>query len=194
MTRTSAAQRATDGPVAIKSDRQRVELRGFAVRSDGEVVDLRVLDLSHDGCGIETDRRLNAGEEIKLSVLGRSGALKATVKWSDGRKSGLTFEVEPEAQYVPRRADRTNFSAEVFLRRAGKLGFRVKTFDLSPLGCKCEFVDRPLIEETVWVKFDGLEALESDVCWLEGSTLGIEFKNPLHSAVFAMLLQRHPGA
>ncbi len=193
MTRSTAAQRATDGPVAIKSDRQRVELRGFAVRTDGEIADLRVLDLSHDGCGIESDKRLVPGEEIKLSVLGR-GAFKATVKWSDGRKSGLTFEVEPEAQYVPRRADRTVFSAEVFLRRAGKLGFRVKTFDLSPFGCKCEFVDRPLIEETVWVKFDGLEALESDVCWLEGSTLGIEFRKPLHSAVFAMLLQRHPGA
>ena len=180
--------RSPSNPIASE-----FELRGFAVRTDGEIADLRVLDLSHDGCGIESDKRLVPGEEIKLSVLGR-GAFKATVKWSDGRKSGLTFEVEPEAQYVPRRADRTVFSAEVFLRRAGKLGFRVKTFDLSPFGCKCEFVDRPLIEETVWVKFDGLEALESDVCWLEGSTLGIEFRKPLHSAVFAMLLQRHPGA
>lgn len=190
MTRSNAAQRATDGPIAIRSDRRLVELRGFAIRSDDEIVDLRVLDLSYDGCGIESDRRFNPGEEIKLSVLGR-GAIKAVVKWSDGRKSGLTFEVEPEAHYVPRRADRTEFTAEVFLRRAGKVPFRVRTFDLSPFGCKCEFVDRPLIEEIVWLKFDGLEALESDVCWLEGSTLGVEFKKPLHTAVFEMLLQKH---
>jgi hypothetical protein len=47
-----------------------------------------------------------------------------------------------------------------------------------------------VIEERVWLKFDGLEALESDVCWLEGSTLGVEFSRPLHSAVFNMLVDR----
>ena len=193
MTLSNAAQRATDGLIAIRSNRRLVELRGFAIRSNDEIVDLRVLDLSYDGCGIETDRRLTEGEEIKLSVLGR-GAIKAVVKWSDGRKSGLTFEVEPESKSIPRRADRTEFTAEVFLRRAGKVPFRVRTFDLSPFGCKCEFVDRPLIEEVVWLKFDGLEALESDVCWLEGSTLGVEFRKPLHSAVFEMLLQKHAQA
>ena len=37
----------------------------------------------------------------------------------------------------------------------------------SPQGCRCEFIERPNIGERVWVKFDGLEAIESEVRWLK---------------------------
>jgi hypothetical protein len=188
MTRSTAAQRI----LPDRDHRNLVELRGYGVRGNSEIIDLRVFDLSYDGCGIESPARLIPGEEIKISVLGR-GATNATVKWTDGRKAGLTFEAEPRKQ-SPRKSERIELTGEAFLRRPGKHGFRVRVFDLSPFGCKCEFVDRPSIEERVWLKFDGLEALESDVCWVEGSTLGVEFSKPLHSAVFNMLVDRQPAA
>ena len=188
MTRSTAAQRL----LPDRETRKLVELRGYGVRGSSEIIDLKVFDLSYDGCGIESPARLVAGEELKISVLGR-GAVKATVQWTDGRKAGLTFEAEPRKQ-SPRKAERTQLVGEAFLRRTGKVGFRVRVFDLSQFGCKCEFVDRPVIDERVWLKFDGLEALESDVCWLEGSTLGAEFRKPLHSAVFNMLVDRQAGA
>ena len=68
-------------------------------------------------------------------------------------------------------------SAEVALRRAGKLNFRTSVFDLSPHGCRIQFVERPSLEERVWVKFDGLKA-------------GLAFAIPIHAAVFEQLLAR----
>jgi hypothetical protein len=188
MTRSNAARRM----LPQRDHRNLVELRGYGVRGNSEIIDLRVFDLSYDGCGIESPARLVPGEEMKISVLGR-GATNATVKWTDGRRAGLTFEAEPRKQ-SPRKAERIQLAGEAFLRRTGKIGFRVRVFDLSQFGCKCEFVDRPVIEERVWLKFDGLEALESDVCWLEGSTLGVEFSRPLHSAVLNMLVDRQAVA
>jgi hypothetical protein len=42
----------------------------------------------------------------------------------------------------------------------------------------------------VWVKFEGMESLQSEVCWVAGSTLGLKFDNPVHPAVFDLLLTR----
>ena len=83
MTRSTAAQRMLPN----RDHRNLVELRGYGVRGNSEIIDLRVFDLSYDGCGIESPARLVPGEEIKISVLGR-GATNATVKWTDGRKAG----------------------------------------------------------------------------------------------------------
>ena len=89
-----------------------------------------------------------------------------------------------------RRSERTALIAEVALRRAGKLNFRVRVFDVSRLGCRLEFVERPALEERVWVKFDGLEALEAQVCWVDGFNAGLAFNAPIHPAVFDQLLAR----
>ena len=56
-----------------------------------------------------------------------------------------------------------------------------------------EFVERPRLDETVWVKFDGLDAVESSVCWIKGHDVGIEFARPIHAAVFDVLVQRLRG-
>ena len=45
----------------------------------------------------------------------------------------------------PRSADRLNFAAEVGVRRTGAHRYRVRVFDVSPEGCKVEFVERPAI-------------------------------------------------
>jgi hypothetical protein len=177
-------------PLTARRQRREVEMRAYAVRVDGEIVDLRVLDLTYDGCGIETDADWKTGEELKLSVLG-CGAVKARVRWSRGRKAGLRFEVDaPPRKHSPRQAKRVPLTADVSVRRRSKLRYRVRIFDASCYGCKFEFVERPRINEVVWVKFDWLEPLEAVVCWIEESKSGLRFAKPIHAAVFDMLLQR----
>ncbi len=93
---------------------------------------------------------------------------------------------------TPRKSARVSLAAEVALRRAGQPNYRVRVFDASPHGCKLEFVERPSLDETVWVKFEGMEALEASVCWVDGFAAGVEFKKPIHPAVFETQLQTQP--
>lgn len=173
-----------------REDRRLVELSGYLIRSNKVIVDVKVLDLSYDGCAIATLVPLIVGEKVKLSVLGR-GAVKAVVRWYNGRKAGLLFEVGPvQRQHWPRKAERTEVNAEVSLRRLSRLSYRVAALDVTRFGCKCEFVERPTIYEHVWIKFDALESIEATVCWIEGSRAGMMYKSPLHPAVFDMLLSR----
>ena len=89
-----------------------------------------------------------------------------------------------------RKTVRVECAAEVTLRRPGVKAYRVQVLDLSPHGCKAEFVERPQVGELVWLKFDSLEALEAIVCWLDGFEVGLEFRRPIHEAVFASLVSK----
>jgi hypothetical protein len=93
-------------------------------------------------------------------------------------------------EQAPRKSARVAIGAEVQLRRSGKHNYVVQIFDLSREGCKLEFVERPSLDETVWVKVEGLEPLQASVCWVEDFSAGIEFSRPIHSAVFEMLVGR----
>ena len=95
-----------------------------------------------------------------------------------------------KAAATPRKSARIGLEAEVSLRRSGQKTYRANVHDVSREGCKVEFVERPMLDETVWVKFEGLEALEAMVCWVEGFSVGLEFQRPVHPAVFEVLLQR----
>lgn len=90
----------------------------------------------------------------------------------------------------PRKSQRVGLSADVVLRRSGNKSYRVKVLDLSPHGCKAEFVERPNLDELVRVKFEDLEALEAVVCWIRGFEMGLEFERPIYPAVFDMLVAR----
>jgi hypothetical protein len=90
----------------------------------------------------------------------------------------------------PRRSARVGLSAEITLRRAGQGRYRVKILDASPHGCRAEFVERPELEEHIWVKFEGLEALEAVVCWVRGFEVGLDFERPIHPAVFEELVAK----
>jgi len=90
----------------------------------------------------------------------------------------------------PRRSIRVPLTADVSLRRSGQLHYQVKVLDLSPHGCRIEFIERPALEEQMWVRFDGLQALEAEVCWVDGFVGGLNFFRPIHPAVFDQLLSR----
>jgi hypothetical protein len=81
-------------------------------------------------------------------------------------------------------------SADVSLRRIGRNNYRVRVNDLSPDGCKVELVEQPRLSEHMLVKFEGLEVLDCEVCWIDGYVAGLRFEKPMHPAVFDLLLQR----
>jgi hypothetical protein len=101
---------------------------------------------------------------------------------------------EPAAKPIrapsERRHERVEVEAEVALRRSGKLNFRVRVYDISPEGCRAEFVERPELGERVWIKFDGMHSLEATICWIAGARTGMRFAQPIHPAVFDSLLAR----
>lgn len=177
-----------------RQERRAVELAAYLIRSNKKIVDVKVVDLSYDGCSIHTLVPLTSGEKVKLSVLGR-GAVNAVVRWYSSRRAGLLFVPDRDVRtHWPRKSERVEIHAEFSLRRSGRLSYRVRSFDVTRFGCKCEFVERPAVYERVWAKFDGLETIEAVVCWVEESSLGLMFTKTLHPAVFDMLLDRlSPG-
>ena len=89
-----------------------------------------------------------------------------------------------------RKSARVPLKAEVQLRRSGNHHYMVNVYDISPQGCRIEFVDRPRLDEIVWVKFEGLDGIESTICWLKGPEAGVEFVRPISPAVFDTLVRR----
>lgn len=177
-----------------RRERRAVDLQGFAARQDGSTAVVKVTDLSYDGCGIETTAVLRPGERIELRVLNR-GALSAVVRWCAKGQAGLAFEAAPEAQKQrsSRRSERIALTAEVGLRHSGRSNYRVRVLDLSPDGCRIELVERPNVDDHVWIKFDGIEALEAKVCWIADFKAGVRYTKPIHPAVFDLLLARFRG-
>lgn len=90
-----------------------------------------------------------------------------------------------------RRQDlRVALEADITLWRPGKHRFRARIEELSLHGCRAVFFDRPVNGDRVLVKFAELEPLTGTICWVGDGVVGISFDNPLHPAVFDMLLAR----
>ncbi len=154
--------------------RRQTNLLATANLSDGSTVSMTVLDLSHDGCKVETPLPLALGTILTLSVT-KIGRLEAHVRWYSAGKAGLRFTPKlDKAEELRPRADRISLQAAVTLRRRGSANYIVSTSDVSPSGCKVEFVERPRVGETHWLKFDGLEALEAEVRWVEDFSAGVQ--------------------
>ena len=92
-----------------------------------------------------------------------------------------------------RRAERVPIEADVDFRRIGEHRWRVNVHDISPQGCRVELPVRVTTDDTIWVTFPGLEAIQGKVCWTEEWVAGIEFDRPLHPAVFELVEQRMRG-
>lgn len=172
-------------------DRRPVTMPAYAMLEDQSTFSVTVIDLSYDGCMVETSVALLPGLHLKLSVLS-FGALNAFVRWYANGKAGLSFnaDVSPPKAHKPRHHQRVSLVADVFLRRTGRTNYFTRISDASPTGCKVEFVERPAIGERVWVKFDGLDALQAEVRWVNGFIGGVQFFRPVYPAVFDLLLVR----
>ncbi len=91
-----------------------------------------------------------------------------------------------ESRGTPRRT----IDAQVLLKRSGASSYTVHAYNISEHGCKVEFVERPSVGETVWVKFDSLEPIRSTVRWTEEFIVGLEFARPIDTRVLDWLLTR----
>ena len=189
--RTEAAAVTLGQEPVARRERRPISLRAFVDRANGESVEVLLLDLAFDGCGIATAAALAIGEAVTLSVLGR-GVIPARVCWCSEGKAGLAFvPQEPQSdEPIPREHERAPFRSEALLRRLGGLNYKVHIHDISPDGCKVELIETPRIGEHVLIKFDGLEAFDAEVCWVEGMMAGLNFVRPMHQAVYDMLMQR----
>lgn len=175
-----------------RHDRRDVRMQGFAALADGSTITITLLDLSYEGCAIACAAELAPGDPITLSVL-RRGGIKAEVRWFKDGKAGLAFDTGAKLATKmrwPRRSERVGVTAEVTMRRRGGPSFRVNVFDASPDGCKIDFVDRPLGDERLSIRFEGLEALEAQVCWVQQHCAGLKFARAIHPAVFDLLIER----
>jgi hypothetical protein len=167
-------------------------MEAYALRPDGSTVRVDLLDLNYDGCGVATSVKFETGERLKISVTGL-GLIEANVRWCEGGKAGLRFtsaELEAAEEPTPRASERAEVAAEVRLRRLGQNNYSVRIFDISPEGCRVETVERPRPGEQLMIKFNGIEALESQVMWVDEFIAGVKFNRPLHPAVFDLLLSR----
>ncbi|MGN6588834.1 MAG: PilZ domain-containing protein [Sphingomicrobium sp.] len=174
-----------------RRERRNVSLRGYIVRDGGISQQIELIDLNYGGCGIRVGTELKPGESVQLAVLGR-GSIPAEVRWfSDGR-AGLDFtpSIKAGRKQVPRRTSRSEVAADANLRIRGRNSFRVRVFDLSSDGCRVELVELPKVKDSVSIKFDGLDVLDADVCWVERHQAGLMFENRIHPAVLDLLLAR----
>ena len=61
--------------------------------SDGHRVPVVVLDISREGCRLETDGTLRIGEKIEIEVP-KYGTFPAQIRWALGHEAGAVF-LEP---------------------------------------------------------------------------------------------------
>lgn len=188
---TPVPEPRAESPPDRRRVRRRVSLRGYIVRDGGISHVIELIDLNYGGCGINSSIELRPGETIKLTVLGR-GSIPAKVKWYNDGRAGLDFapSINAGRKQVARRTNRISVAAEIGLRSRGRKSYRVRVFDLSTDGCKVELVERPRVGERMSIKFEGLESLEADVCWVEGHRAGLMFQNRVHPAVLDLLVRR----
>ena len=186
---------AEQNPATIKAEltgrnrRRPVRMDAVARRKGGITSPVLLVDLSYEGCGVETEVEFEAGEPITLSVLGR-GEIRTHVRWAKADRAGLIFDPEETEKKPSPRRNRTSVSADVSLRRLGQNNYRVRVHDLSREGCRVELVELPRIGEHMLVKLDGIEVLDAEVCWVEGFVAGLRFESVIHPAVFDLLLER----
>lgn len=197
----SAAAQFTPGAPRrrrVRDDRRSVALKGYLVPcDDGTPSDIALANLSYGGCQLHTTANLRHGEAVRLFVAGR-GKIDAVVRWTRGSSVGLSFltaeEQEAQRVRVPREADRLTTRLSVLVRRPGRRGQWIDGHDISPLGCRLEFVDPPRRNDRLWVQLPGLETIEARVRWVDGGQVGTLFEHPIHPAVYDLLLERWTSA
>ena len=83
-----------------------------------------------------------------------------------------------------RRGDRTPLDTLVDFRRRREHCYVVRLHDLTASGCRIDLPEHVCDPDDVWVTLPGLETLASTVRWANEFVAGVEFKQPMHPAVF----------
>ncbi|MEO6580011.1 MAG: PilZ domain-containing protein [Sphingomicrobium sp.] len=83
-----------------------------------------------------------------------------------------------------RRGERVQLNAAVDFRRPREQPYPVRLHDLTAHGCRIDLPEHVSDAATIWVTLPGLESLASRVRWESNWNAGVEFKRPMHPAVF----------
>jgi hypothetical protein len=78
-----------------RKDRNPVEIDAVVQRDDGSRAEVRLSDLTDEGCRIETDDHFRIGEQLQIAIP-RLGQLSAQVRWSLPGSAGARFLAEAE--------------------------------------------------------------------------------------------------
>jgi len=76
-----------------RAPRVDTRFKASLVDSDGSVMPVTVIDISREGCRLETDGMLKIGEKVQIEVP-KYGNYPAQVRWALGNEAGLVF-LEP---------------------------------------------------------------------------------------------------
>jgi hypothetical protein len=89
-----------------------------------------------------------------------------------------------------RRWSRIASGGDVIIRRLGGFNLQVALEDFSAGGCRVEMIEASTPGDPVIARLPQLEPLGAEICWAEGTTVGIRFSNAIHPAVFDMVVSR----
>lgn len=78
-----------------RKDRNPVEIDAVVQRDDGSRAEVRLSDLTDEGCRIETDDHFRIGEQLQIAIP-RLGQLSAQVRWAFPGSAGARFLAETE--------------------------------------------------------------------------------------------------
>lgn len=174
-----------------RQTRRTLSMDAKLVIAKGEVLNIRIIDFSSQGCKIATPKFLWVGDKVGLSLPGYT-TLNSEVRWSRQGHAGLEFD-EHEGDHqlqIPRTGERIPVETEITLRRLGGSNYRVALYDLSLEGCRVDLVERMAVGEILHLRLPGLATVEAKVRWVEGFVAGLTFATPFHPAVFNMLMDR----
>lgn len=76
-----------------RSPRVDTNIKTSLTDSDGSSIPIVVLDISREGCRIETDGSLKIGEQVQIDVP-KYGTFPAQIRWALGNEAGAVF-LEP---------------------------------------------------------------------------------------------------
>jgi transposase len=76
-----------------RSPRIDTRIETFVTDSDGNRMSVVVIDMSRDGCRLETSAMLRIGEKVQIEVP-KHGTFAAQIRWALGNEAGAVF-LEP---------------------------------------------------------------------------------------------------
>jgi hypothetical protein len=76
-----------------RKDRNPVEIDAVVQRDDGTRAEVRLSDLTDEGCRIQTDDLFRIGEQLQIAIP-RLGQLSAQVRWALPGSAGARFLAE----------------------------------------------------------------------------------------------------
>lgn len=132
--------------------------------------------------------RARAGGESPIPGNLPGGPRSAQADWA--HDTDLCNDANREEER--RKSRRITKKSDVIIRRVGGVNLTVQMHNISNGGCKIELADPYVVGDPAITRLPKLEPLGSRICWVNGTTAGVQFLTTIYPAVFNALLERLP--